>query len=145
MTMTLGAAGTALIKSFEAYRDHAYLPTPHDVWTIGWGHTKGVYQGMTCTPAQAEQFFHDDTAAAVAAVNASIPTTVTQNQFDAMVSLAFNIGIGNFEHSTLVQLLRSGAQRALVGGQFLRWNKQAGTVLAGLTRRREAEQKLFMS
>lgn len=142
--LRLGSAGEALIKSYEAFRPTAYLPTPKDVPTIGWGHIHGVKMGDTCTQAEAEVFFQQDVAGAVATVNKDVTTALTQNQFDALVSLVFNIGPGNFGGSTLLSLLNSGAQKALVAGQFARWNKQAGRVLNGLVARRAAEAALFL-
>lgn len=142
--LRLGSAGEALIKSYEAFRPTAYLPTPKDVWTIGWGHTHGVKEGDTCTQPTAEAWFQQDVSAAVATVNKDVTVPLTQNQFDALVSLAFNIGGGNFGSSTLIQLLNSGSQKALVAGQFGRWNKQGGRVLNGLVARRAAEAALFL-
>lgn len=141
---TLSANGAKLIKDYEQFRPTAYMPTPRDVPTIGWGHTEGVKMGDTCTTDQAEVFFRQDTAAAVREVNQHVTVTLTQNEFDALVSLCFNIGTSNFQNSTLLQLLNSGAQRALVAGQFGRWNKQKGRVLDGLTARRAKEAALFL-
>jgi lysozyme len=76
-------------------------------------------------------------------VNA-IGVPLTQNQFDALVSLCYNIGSGNLISSTLVKMLKAGNDKAEVAKQFLRWNKAAGKELAGLTRRRNAEAELFL-
>lgn len=120
----------------------AYLPTANDVWTIGYGHTRGVREGETCTPEQAAAWLQNDVAGAVITVCHMVDVSLTQGQFDALVSLVFNIGSGNFQGSTLLRKLNakdySGA-----ADEFLKWNHQAGRVLDGLTKRREAERQRF--
>lgn len=140
--MKLGEKGAALIKSFEKCVLRAYLPTADDVPTIGYGHTKGVQMGDTCTQEQADAWFLEDVAWAEECVTKAVTSQLTQNEFDALVSLCFNIGCGNFGKSTLVKLLNSGDYDA-ASLEFRRWDKQRGTVLAGLTRRRAAEERLF--
>jgi len=134
--------GLDLIKSFEGLRLEAYMPTPDDVPTIGHGHTKGVTMGMTCTGLQADQWLREDCAEAEECVNKFVRVPLAQNEFDALVSLTFNIGCGAFKGSTLLKLLNN-ADFDGASLQFLRWNKQAGKELAGLTRRRLAEKELF--
>ena len=141
--MILGARGLAIIRSYEKLRLKAYLPTPNDVWTIGYGHTKGVAPGLTCTEAQALVWLREDCAEAMEAVNA-LTCPLTQNQYDALVSFVFNIGGANFASSTMRRLLEA-KEYALAAGQFQRWNKQKGVVLNGLTRRRAEEAALFNS
>lgn len=141
--MHLGSAGEALIKSYEKFRPTAYLPTPRDVWTIGWSHTHGVKQGDICTLDEAEVFFQQDVASVVATVNSDVLVCISQNQFDALVSLAFNIGGAAFAGSTLLRRLNDGAMIA-AASQFAVWNKQAGRVLPGLVARRGAEAALFL-
>lgn len=140
--MNLGEAGVALIREFEQCRLRAYKPTPDDVWTIGWGHTAGVRMGDTCTQEEADAWFAEDVVRFEQAVNAAVTVPLTQNEFDALVSFAYNVGVGAFRGSTLVRLLNNsdyeGAEK-----QFLRWTKQAGNELAGLVRRRNAERDLF--
>ena len=140
--MKLGPQGTALIKSFESCRLEAYLPTPHDVPTLGWGHTRGVAMGDTCTQAEADAWFLEDVAWAEDCVNRAITAQLSQQEYDACVSLCFNIGCRAFSGSTLVKLLNAGDYDG-AAAQFVRWNKQAGKELAGLTRRRLAEASLF--
>ena len=140
--MNLGPQGTALIKSFEKCSLSAYLPTPDDVPTIGYGHTREVSMGDTCTQAQADAWFLEDVAWAEECVNAHVTGVLTQNEFDACVSLCFNIGCAAFTGSTLLKLL-NGHNFDSAALEFEKWNKQHGKVLAGLTRRREAEAKLF--
>ena len=137
-----------LIKKWEALRLEAYMPTPHDVWTIGWGHTKGVKPGMIITKEKAQQYFYEDTAWAVKAVNDLVKVPVSQNQFDSLVSLVFNIGTPNFRKSTLLRKLNNGDYQG-AAEQFPRWNKQRQNgklvVLRGLTRRRAEEMEYFLS
>lgn len=141
--LTPSAKCADFIKGFESCRLTAYMPTLNDVPTIGWGTTKGVKMGMTWTQAQADAAFAAELAefgAQVASRLGSAPTT--QGQYDAMVSLAYNIGVGAFGDSTLLRLHKSG-DYAGAAAQFGRWNKQAGVVLKGLTRRRAAEAALY--
>lgn len=141
--MMLGHRGKRLIEEFEGRRNLAYLDGG-GVWTIGIGHTKGVKRGQTATNAQVDDWFAQDSREAVAGVNKALRVPLTQNQFDALVALTFNIGVPAFTDSTLVRKLNSGdvAGAAL---QFSRWNKDNGKVVAGLTRRRAAEADLFVS
>ena len=134
----------SLIKKHEGLRLEAYLPTPNDVWTIGYGHTHTAKQGQKITEAQAEALLRKDITWAEEAVNKSVVVPLTQNQFDALVSFVFNVGAGAFGSSTLLRLLNSKDYEG-AANQFLRWNKQKGVVLKGLTKRREEERKLFLS
>jgi lysozyme len=143
--MKTSAAGRALIEALEGFRGVAYLPTPQDVPTIGYGHTRGVQMGDTCTPATADYWLSQDLAGAEGAVIAYVTyAQLNQNQFDALVSFTYNVGTSAFGHSTLLELLNEGD---LVGAanQFLVWNKQAGNVLEGLTARRMKERELFLT
>jgi lysozyme len=134
----------SLIKKHEGLRLEAYLPTPNDVWTIGYGHTHTTKQGQKITEAQAEALLRKDIKWAEEAVNKSVVVPLTQNQFDALVSFVFNVGAGAFGSSTLLRLLNSKDYEG-AANQFLRWNKQKGVALKGLTKRREEERKLFLS
>lgn len=120
----------------------AYKPTPDDVWTIGYGHTRGVRQGDTCTVDQADQWLQNDVAGAVITVCHLVDVALTAGQFDALVSLVFNIGAGNFQSSTLLRKLNAKDYDG-AADEFLKWNHQAGRVLDGLTKRREAERQRF--
>lgn len=131
-----------LITGFEKFRPTAYKPTPHDIWTCGYGHTKGVKEGDTCDMAQAIEWLHDDAHEAEDAINRHDTVPLTQNQFDALVSFVFNIGNGAFIESTLLRKLNDGQFEA-AAAEFQKWNHQAGRVLDGLTVRRAAERKLF--
>lgn len=145
-TKTTSATGRALIKSFEGERLKAY-PDPAtgaDPWTIGVGHTgPEVKPGMTITAAQSDAYLVADLARFERAVNKLAPET-TQGQFDAMVSLAFNVGEGNLAKSTLLKLHNAG-NNAGAAAEFSKWNKAAGRVMNGLTRRRAAEAELYRS
>jgi lysozyme len=132
-----------LIKKWEQLRLEAYKPTPNDVWTIGWGHTKGVFPGMKITKETAQQYFEEDTAWAVSAVNTLVRVPLSQNQFDALVSFVFNIGTTQFKKSTLLRKLNVGNYEG-AAAEFPRWNKQKGKILKGLVRRRAEEMELFL-
>jgi GH24 family phage-related lysozyme (muramidase) len=141
--MTPSPAGVALIQRFEQCRLTAYMPTPNDKPTIGWGATGAdIKMGMTWTQAECDQRFADDLGKFAQGVSAALPGETSQNQFDAMTSLAYNIGIGAFEASTLLRLHNAGDFTG-AEAQFAVWNKQAGKVLNGLTRRRAAEAAMY--
>lgn len=139
--MRTNAAGLDIIKRFEGCRLEAYLPTPNDVPTIGFGRTRGVKMGGTCTEAEAEAWLREDVREAERAV-LKINPPLNANQFSACVSLAFNIGSNAFTGSSLARKLEAEDYDG-AAEQFARWNKQKGKVLAGLTRRRQAEEELF--
>lgn len=141
--MKLSLKGQRLIEQFEGRLNVAYLDGG-GVWTIGVGHTKGVKKGQTATSTQIDDWFAQDAAGAVAGVNKAVSVPVNQNQFDALVSLAFNIGVSAFSSSTLVRKLNAGDTEG-AALQFVRWNQDNGKVVAGLTRRRQAEADLFVS
>lgn len=132
------------IRGFEKCRLRAYLPTNRDVWTIGWGHTgPEVHDGLEWTQEAADAAFEADVERFARGVGmAAGSATQSQHQFDALVSLAFNIGMVAFRNSTLLRKHKSH-DYAGAGEEFLRWNHQAGKVLAGLTRRRKAERRMY--
>ena len=135
-----------LIKEFEGCKLEAY-PDPAsggEPWTIGVGSTKGVHKGMVITQEQADEYLVNDVAHAANAVNQMVAVSITQGEFDALCSFAFNLGIGNLKNSTLLKKLNSGDIQG-AADQFLVWNKAAGKVMAGLTRRRKAERALFLT
>ena len=136
----IGQAGLDLIKQYEGCRLAAYRCAA-GVWTIGYGHTAGVHSGMTITQAQADAYLQQDIAKFEGYVNnpAYVPITeqLNQNQFDALTSFAFNLGAGN------LRKLCNGRTAAQIARAMPSYNKAAGKVLAGLTRRRKAEQALF--
>lgn len=142
--MILGPRGEALIKGFESLKLVAYQDEK-GLWTVGWGHRgAGVVSGLVWTLDQAETHFIDDTETAVRGVNRTVHVPVTQNQFDALTSFTFNVGIGNEAHSTLVELVNAGQNQA-VADEFLKWDHVGNKVSAGLDVRRHAERALFLS
>lgn len=144
--MQISNKGRGFIKGFEDLRLIAY-PDPGTggkPWTIGWGHTKGVKQGDRITQEQAEQFISDDLAVFELTVNSAIKRPMTQNQFDAMVSLAFNIGGPAFAQSTLVKKFNASDVQG-AADQFPRWKLSDGKVMPGLVKRRAAEREMFLS
>jgi len=133
----------AMIKKWEGLRLEAYKPTANDVWTIGWGHTSGVHEGMSITKGQAQRFFEEDTQWAEDAVNRLVKVVLNQNQFDALVSFVFNIGETNFAKSTLLRKLNAKRYDE-AADEFMRWKYQDGKVLKGLVRRRSHEMNYFL-
>lgn len=133
-----------LIKEWEQLRLKAYLPTPNDRWTIGWGHTSTAKPGMVITEEEAQRLFRRDVAWAEAEVNNYVKVPLTQNQFDALVSFVFNVGAGAWRKSTMLRKLNAGDYDG-AAAEFPRWNKQKGKVLRGLVRRRQHEMELFLT
>jgi len=130
----------SIIRDSEKLRLKAYMPTSGDVLTIGYGHTRGVQAGDTCTAAEAEAMLLLDAMEAASAVRV-IPH-LNQNQFDALVSLVFNIGGPNFDTSAMRRkLLASDFVGA--AAEFPRWIYQNGKRLGGLVVRRDRERALF--
>ena len=139
--MKLGQKGTDILKYFEGCRLEAYQDSV-GVWTIGYGHTKGVYDGMTITQEEAEQMLLTELEEYEGYIENMVAVPLTQNQFDALVVWVYNLGPTNFKNSTLLKELNSGNYYA-ASNELLRWNKAGGKVLAGLVKRREAEAQLF--
>lgn len=138
--------GEILIKSFEGFKTKAYL-CPAGVWTIGWGSTRifggKVQPNQIISVADAQQQFEIDLWQFEGVVGREVKVPLTENQRAALVSLCYNIGPANFTSSTLLRKLNAG-DYAGAAEQFDRWNKAGGKALAGLTRRREAEKRLFL-
>jgi lysozyme len=139
--MKIGFKGLNLIKEFEGFRAKAYK-CPAGVWTIGYGHTRGVTPTMTITLVEAEKLLRQDVGWAETVVNEYVSVGLNQSQFDALVSFVFNVGSGHFKSSTLLKKLNKGEYKE-VPIELKRWNKANGKVLPGLTRRRKAEGDLF--
>lgn len=173
--MKLNEDGINLIKHYESCRLQAYpdpasplaqqLQLPPNArkdgweklsgapWTIGWGSTgidDSVEQPVpigpstTWTQEHADARLQRDLTAFSSKVEALLKVDLTDNQFSALVSFAYNCGIGNLRSSTLLQLVNRGKFKA-AADEFLRWNKAKGKVLKGLTSRREAERRLFLT
>jgi len=142
MAMTFGAGGFALLRQFESLRLTAYQDQK-GVWTVGEGHTgRDVHEGMTITPEQARALLLLDLKVAMTAVNHCVRVALTQNQFDALVCFAFNVGCGAFATSTL---LRDVNVNNIIDAeaQFLRWDHIGSAESPGLLARRRAEAALF--
>ena len=142
--------GLELIKEFEGCKLEAYK-CPAGVWTIGVGSTlyedgskvqKGDY-------LESEDEAMDLLALTLGKYEQSVAKAVhvplTQNEFDALVSFTYNVGGANLASSTLLKLLNSGESKSIVAQEFHKWNKAGGKELAGLTRRRQAEARLFLA
>lgn len=145
--MTTSDVGVNLISGFEDTRFKAY-DDGVGVWTIGIGTTiypngVKVKQSDTCTPEQAKAYFKHDLAKFEKTVNESVTVPLTQNQFDALVSLTYNIGSGAFKDSTLLKLVNKGDYQG-AADQFPLWKKAKGKILNGLITRRAAERALFL-
>ncbi|MFK3971128.1 lysozyme [Pseudomonas sp. NPDC087358] len=144
--MHISQKGIDLIKSSEGLSLTAY-PDPAtgaEPWTIGYGTTRGVKPGMKITAEQAEQYLKADVARFEPELAALVKVPLTQNQWDALMSFVYNLGTPNLASSTLLKLLNAG-DYVRAADQFGRWNKAAGKELPGLTKRRAAEQALFLS
>lgn len=139
--MKISAEGLSLIKKFEGCELEAYKCSA-GVWTIGYGHTKGVEEGMTITKDQAEEMLLEELVEYEKAVEEAVHNQLDQCMFDALVSWTYNLGPTNLNSSTMLKVLNAG-QYDEVPAQIKRWNKAGGKVLEGLTRRREAEALLF--
>ena len=133
--------GIELIKQHECFRARAYK-CPAGVWTIGYGHTRGVNNGDVITKEQGERFLIQDLQTAEREVN-SHGLTFNQNQFDALVSFVFNVGSGNFSRSTLLRKLKVNSNDATISYEFSRWKHGGGKVLPGLVKRRKEEAELY--
>ena len=130
-----------LVKFFEGFEGKAYL-CPANVWTIGYGRTRNVQEGDRITEVQAERDLLEELEEFAEQVLNSVKVELTQNELDALTSWTYNLGVGNLNSSTLLKKLNAGDKNS-VPSEMIRWNKAAGKVLAGLTRRREAEAKLW--
>jgi len=141
--MKTSGIGIHLIKMFESFRSEPYL-CDGGKWTNGWGHTKGVTKKTKpVTTAEAEINLLDDLLDSEDAVNRLVKVPLHQSQFDALVSFTFNLGANALAGSTLLKKLNAGDYQA-AADQFPRWNKAAGVVLRGLTKRRAAERSMFL-
>ena len=136
-----------MIKKHEALRLEAYLPTAHDVWTIGWGHTATARQGMTITTPQAEKLLRDDLKWVREVLAKDVKVPLTQPQYDALASFVFNLGGANFRSSTLLKKLNAKDYTG-AADELLKWDKQRQSgkmvTLRGLTKRRKEERELFL-
>lgn len=145
--MKLNKEGADLIKSFEGCKLKAYQCSAMK-WTIGYGNTffedgTPVVAGNAISQEKAEQLFEIIANDFSAKVVKLVPSHITANQFGALVSFAYNCGIANLQKSTLLKKVISNHNDPSIKAEFLKWNKAGGKILAGLTRRREAESNLY--
>lgn len=137
--------GLRLIKNYESLRLQAYR-CPAGVVTIGYGHTRTARLGQTITEPQADALLRQDIADAERTVNRTAATrSLNQNQFDALVSLVFNIGAGNYDGSTLRAKVITNPADPAIRAEFAKWVNAGGKRLAGLVKRRAAEADLYFN
>ena len=138
--MNISNKGLELIKSFEGCRLSSYK-CPSNKWTIGWGHTKNVYEGMTITQDEADRLLVEDVQVYANAVDRyNSRFNFTQEEFDALTSFTYNCGVGSLQ-----AVMSCCNTKQEIAEECKLYNKGGGVVLAGLVRRREEEYKLFMS
>lgn len=131
-----------IIKKYEGLRLEAYR-CPAGVLTIGYGHTKGVKEGMKINRAEADIYLVSDVAGSERFLD-SLGLSLNQNQFDALVSLIFNIGIGNFSRSALLCKLKVNPNDPTIGDEIMKWVYSRGRILLGLQKRRADEVRLYI-
>lgn len=141
--MQINQKGLDLIKSFEGCKLTSYL-CPAKVWTIGFGHTgDDVKPNMNISLARAEELLKQDLAKFEQGVQKIVTSTLNENQFSALVSFAYNCGLGNLKSSTLLKKVNINPNDKTIASEFLKWDKAGGVVLAGLTKRRASEALLY--
>jgi len=143
--MQISQEGTSLIKKFEGCELEAYKCSA-GVWTIGYGRTKNVKKGDTCTQEQADEWLHEELPVYGAYVTNAVHVPLSQNEFDALVAWTYNLGPSNLNDSTMLKVLNDN-KKDEVPHQMRKWNKARvngeKVVLPGLERRRLAESLLF--
>jgi lysozyme len=145
--MKLNKEASDLIKSFEGCKLKAYQCSAKK-WTIGFGNTyyadgSPVLPGQAITQEKADQLFELIASEFAAKVAKLVTSNVTDNQFGALVSFAYNCGVVNLQKSTLLKKVNANHNDLSIKAEFAKWNKAGGKVLAGLTRRRAAEANLY--
>ena len=140
--MKISDNGINLIKQYEGCKLFAYRDSV-GVATIGYGHTKGVRMGQAITQKQANDFLREDITVAEKVLN-NMGINFTQNQFDALCSWIFNLGTGNFIHSTMMKRISAGAGDETITDELIRWHNAGGKPLLGLMRRRVAEANMIL-
>lgn len=146
--MVMTKEGIDFIKGFEKLRLEAYK-CQAGVWTIGYGHTQGVYQGQEITREEAERLFSSDIAKfemGVRNILGSVANRMRENKIDALVSLAFNIGLSAFKGSTLLKKIKANPNdREVISEEWKKWRLVNGRVSNGLVRRRAEEIDMYFS
>lgn len=141
--MQYSKQGVQLTEYFEGCDLHSYKDQV-GVWTIGYGHTRNVIEGMSCTKEQAETWLFEDIRLCEVFVNENVIVSLTQSQYDALVDFCFNLGCNALKCSTLLQLLNKSNFEA-AANEFEKWDHAGGKVVAGLLRRRKAEEAEFLN
>jgi lysozyme len=141
--MRISQIGIDLIKFFEGCKLTAYLDAS-GTWTIGYGHTRLARSGWIINQAEAEDLLKTDLLHTEALIR-GLGLSLNQNQFDALVSLVYNIGIGNLRRSTLLRMLQKDPNDFFLVYEFPKWRKAGGKILPGLERRRKAEAILYFT
>lgn len=141
--LSLSAVGLLTIAKWEGFSDHAYIPVPGDVPTIGFGSTEGVKMGDTITVPKAIERLYRDTGKAESAMGRCVKVPLAQCEYDAFTSFAFNVGTEAFCSSTLVKKLNAGDYSGACQ-ELKRWVYVDGRRVQGLVNRREAEFRLCM-
>lgn len=136
------AIAVEIVKRFEGLRLDAYL-CPAGIWTIGYGHTGGVQGGERITEERAEELLMEDLKSVQRRLAPAVEVPVTAGQAAALMSLAFNVGVGAVTGSKLLRRLNQGLPEA-AADEFLDWTRAGGQELPGLVRRRRAERDLFL-
>ncbi len=139
--MQLSKTGIELLKHFEGCELKAYQDSV-GVWTIGYGHTKGIYEGLEITQSEAEKMLIDELPEYEGYITDKVVPMLQQHEFDALVCWVYNLGPTNLSSSTMLKKLNAGEFKE-VPFQMKRWDKAGGQPLLGLTRRRNAEALLF--
>lgn len=140
--LRVSSNGLDIIKEFEGLRLNAYQDSV-GVWTIGYGHTKSVYPGMSITHQEAEALLRQDVAEHAVGIYETVTVPLNQNQFDALASFVFNLGRYILHDSRLLQYINSRQWYASAEKMKL-YNKAGGQTLPGLVRRRNMEAELFL-
>jgi lysozyme len=147
--MRINDQGVNILHHFEGCKLQAYK-CPAGVWTIGWGNTfyengEKVKEGDTITQQRADELFLAILNDFGFKVRAALKQPVGENRFNALLSFAYNVGIGNLKRSTLLKKVNINPTDETIRDEFMRWNRAGGKVLNGLTRRRKAEADLYFS
>ena len=147
--MKTNKEGIDLLHHFESCKLDAYI-CPASVWTIGWGNTQyedgsKVRPGDRVTQERADELFLNILSGFEKSVQGLVKSKINDNQFSALVPFSYNVGAGNLQKSTLLKKLNIDPSDPSIKDEFLKWNKAGGKALNGLTRRREAESKLYFS
>ena len=142
--MNISEKGKDFIKRWERLKLKAYRPLPNDRWTIGWGHTQTAYEGLEITVEEARDLLASDLYRYEKCVSEVVRVNLNQEQFDALVSFAYNAGCTGFNTSTLLRELNKGRYNR-VPDQLKRWVHDDGKVIQGLVNRRNAEISAWMN